>query len=218
MAHHGVLFLDELPHFKPSALNLMREPLESGRAEISRASYKVSYPCRFQLIAAMNPCPAGRSCREHACRCDPLTVRRYQSRISGPILDRIDLHVRVAELDAKVLVQLRDDAPTDWDVLRQQVGHAQAIAKKRQQHLNVFLSTKQVQQQMARADVDQSFLDRAIQRYQLSARSYHKLWRIARTIADLECASGGLDEPQPIQQAHLAEALSYRALDWEAGV
>jgi len=106
LANHGVLFLDELPHFKPSALNLLREPIESGEAVITRAKYKIRFPCRFQLIAAMNPCPAGRTCSTAACRCTSTQLQRYQSRISGPMLDRIDLQVYVPSLPKTLLAQL----------------------------------------------------------------------------------------------------------------
>ena len=105
LCHCGVLFLDDLPHFKPSALDLLREPIETGEIAIARARYRTSFPCRFQLVAAMNPCPAGRSCKELTCRCTPSQVQRYQSRISGPLLDRIDLHVPVPELDQQTMLK-----------------------------------------------------------------------------------------------------------------
>ena len=103
LAHRGVLFLDKLPHFKPSTLDLLREPIETGEIAIVRARYRTVLPSRFQLIAAMNPCPAGRSCKEQPCRCTSSQVQRYQSRVSGPLLDRIDLHVPVPELDEALM-------------------------------------------------------------------------------------------------------------------
>lgn len=212
LAHHGVLFLDELPHFKPSALNLLREPIETGQAVISRARYKVTFPCRFQLVAAMNPCPAGRTCSEQACRCTPAQVQRYQSRISGPLLDRIDIQVRVPALTDAVMVKLQKQSTT-WKVaeIRHQVQRARARQLERQGRVNAVLPAAMLSEHMTAADLDQAYLRQAITRYNLSARSYHKLWRIARTIADLEAAATiGLD--------HMTEAMSYRALDWEAGV
>jgi magnesium chelatase family protein len=212
LAHHGVLFLDELPHFKPSALDLLREPIESGRAVITRAKYKVTFPCQFQLIAAMNPCPAGRTCSAEACRCTPTQVQRYQSRISGPMLDRIDIQVRVASLPKAVLAKLEQQGvQTQGSWTRATVAKARQIQSARQQVLNVKLNGDALYQHRAEANIDQSFLERAITRYNLSARSFHKLWRIARTIADIEGA-------RHISLEHMTEALSYRALDWEAGV
>jgi len=212
LAHHGVLFLDELPHFKPSALNLLREPIETGRAVITRAQYKVTFPCRFQLIAAMNPCPAGRTCSEQACRCTPSQVQRYQSRISGPLLDRIDVQVRVPALAEEVLAKLQKQS-ADWPVsaVRHRVEEARNRQLERQACLNAMLPGPVLNQHMTAADLDQAYLQQAITRYNLSARSYHKLWRIARTIADLEGAD-------VISLDHMNEAMSYRALDWEAGV
>lgn len=212
LAHHGVLFLDELPHFKPSALNLLREPIETGSAVITRAKYRVTFPCRFQLIAAMNPCPAGRTCNANACRCTPPQVQRYQSRISGPLLDRIDIQVRVPALPREVLVKLEQQAAVvDFTAARQQVARARHLQLQRQGLVNALLSGPVLHEEMSRAALDADFLEQAIDKYALSARSYHKLWRIARTIADLEdCPTISLD--------HMTEAMSYRALDWETGV
>jgi magnesium chelatase family protein len=212
LAHHGVLFLDELPHFKPSALNLLREPIETGQAVIARAKYKVVFPCRFQLVAAMNPCPAGRTCNENACRCTPSQVQRYQSRISGPLLDRIDIQVQVPALSRQVLAKLdQQAATTQLASVKAQVERTRDQQLQRQGLLNAGLSGPALNTHIHAADLDRSYLEKAIARYSLSARSYHKLWRIARTIADLE----GVDI---IDLDHMAEAMSYRALDWEAGV
>ena len=218
LAHHGVLFLDELPHFKPSALNLLREPIESGSAVITRANYKVTFPCRFQLLAAMNPCPAGRNCREDACRCSHAQVQRYQARISGPLLDRIDIQVRVPALPEHLLARYNQSQPptaeqqqTRLNRIRQQIAGARQLQTQRQQTINANLSGLGLDIHMRNADINEAFLASAIQQYQLSARSFHKMWRIARTIADLEAA-------ERITTEHMSEALSYRALDWEKGV
>ena len=141
LSHCGVLFLDELPHFKPSALDLLREPIETGEIAIARAQYRTSFPCRFQLIAAMNPCPAGRSCKEHSCRCTPSQVQRYQSRISGPLLDRIDLHVPVPELDQQKMLMTQPETPDrsgemQWEKARQTIILARQCQTARQGFLN----------------------------------------------------------------------------------
>ena len=212
LSHHGVLFLDELPHFKPSVLNLLREPIETGKAVIARAKYKVSFPSRFQLIAAMNPCPAGRTCSEQGCRCTTTQVQRYQSRISGPLLDRIDIHVRVPALPEALLTKLETQLPvTDLLHSKDAIANARHTQLARQNTINAGLEGAALRQHMATANLDEAFLQQAIARYALSARSYHKLWRIARTIADLE-------QCETIDLAHMTEALSYRAMDWESGV
>lgn len=209
LSHHGVLFLDELPHFKPSALDLLREPIETGSAVITRARYKVTYPCRFQLIAAMNPCPAGRICREDNCRCTPTQVQRYQSRISGPLLDRIDIQVQVPALEQELLTRLDNKQPSDTTkTLQACVAKARHTQQMRQGCINALLSGEQLDTEIARAQLDDKFLQQAIQRFDLSARSYHKIWRIARSIADLA-------ESQDIRLSDITEALSYRGLDWE---
>ncbi len=210
LAHRGVLFLDELPHFKPHVLNLLREPLENGTANIARASYRVTFPSQFQLIAAMNPCPAGRSCTEYDCRCGPGEKRRYQARLSGPLLDRIDLQVQVPELPAETLARLGKRAPRDGvAAARQAVGAARSHQLARQGCLNCHLPTETLREHMDRAGLDRRLLEEAVKRFELSARSFHRIWRVALTIADLAGA-------ERIAEQHFKEALSYRALDWGA--
>ncbi|NOX49612.1 MAG: ATP-binding protein, partial [Gammaproteobacteria bacterium] len=211
LAHNGVLFLDELPHFKPSALDFLREPIETGEAVITRAKYTVRYPCSFQLVAAMNPCPAGRVCRQDACRCSPAQVHRYQSRISGPMLDRIDIQIQVPALPRHVLISLTDSQDTPAIQLRSKVAAARQRQIERQQTVNAKLSGTELKPHMDAAKIDEGLLNQAVEQYQLSARSYQKLWRVARTIADLE----GLEK---VTTPHLTEALSYRSLEWERGV
>lgn len=213
LAHHGVLFLDELPHFRVSAIDQLREPLENGSAVVSRARYKIRYPCKFQLVAAMNPCPAGRTCNETACRCAPGQVQRYQSRISGPLLDRIDLQVMVPQLKHHTLTNLQV-APQQQETaesLRARVVDARQRQLRRQGQLNCWLGITELQNEIANASLPPSFLTHALQQFQLSARSYHKVWRIARSIADLEAA-------EIVSQTHMIEALGFRSLPWEQGL
>jgi magnesium chelatase family protein len=209
LAHNGVLFLDELPHFKPSVLNNLREPIESGYATLSRVGYRVSYPCCFQLVAAMNPCPTGRSCKALNCRCTPEQVQRYQGRISGPLLDRIDLQVMVQEVPQQQLLA-NDQVPTDLTDLRRRIEHAHRLQTDRQGVNNARLAPRQVTAMMRAAKISSS-LAQALAERAFSARSLHKIWKVARTIADL-------DEEPKIDDTHLLQALGFRTLDWENGL
>ena len=212
LAHKGVLFLDELPHFKPATLDLLREPIETGRAVIARAKYRVAFPSEFQLIAAMNPCPAGRSCKEDGCRCGPSQVQKYRSRVSGPLLDRIDLHVQVPELDQLLLAKLQKQNASSEDPLprlRERVRTAMNAQLCRQGCLNVQLSGPSLDREIASAKLSEKFLRTAIEQFHLSARSYHKIWRIARTLADL-------DERSTIREENFLQALNFRSINWEA--
>jgi magnesium chelatase family protein len=210
LAHRGVLFLDELPHFKPSVLDLLREPLESRQISIARAGYRTTFPARFQLIAAMNPCPAGQTCTEHSCRCSPDQVRRYQARISGPLLDRIDLHVAVPPVPNALMVSgatSGDPASTT----RCAVAAARALQCQRQDCLNSELAGPDVLAAGRLAQDGRRLLERASESYALSARGTHRVLRTARTIADLAAA-------ETVNTTHLSEALSFRALDWDSGL
>jgi magnesium chelatase family protein len=226
LAHHGVLFLDELPHFKPSVLDLLREPLESREISLARAGYRSTFPARFQLIAAMNPCPAGRHCSDHSCRCRPEQVRRYQGRISGPLLDRIDLHVAVqpvphhlliagtaaaAETSATADAQPADAGESSGLALRRQVSAANALQNRRQGCRNADVAGSDLLQTARLDEAGRRLLERASARYSLSARGAHRVLRTARTIADLDGAD-------TVSTGHLSEALSYRALDWDGGL
>jgi len=211
LAHRGVLFLDELPHFKPSVLDLLREPLESRRISIARAGYRTTFPATFQLVAAMNPCPAGQTCAEHRCRCAPEQVRRYQARISGPLLDRIDLHVAVPPVPNVLMVSARELGDSTQAALRDAVARARSLQRQRQDGLNSELGGPRV---LAAARLDEDgrrLLERASERYALSARGTHRVLRTARTIADLSAE-------EAVSTIHLSEALSFRALDWNAGL
>ncbi len=207
LAHNGILFLDEMPHFRPSVLNLLREPLESHQATIARANYRVVFPARFQLIAAMNPCPAGRVCIEGLCRCQPRQVQAYQARIAGPLLDRIDMQLWLPNLPRELLAD-RTPAVSNTRALADAVADARARQRRRQDELNGHLSGPVAAERAPLDGPAQAFLTQAIDRYRLSARSFHKVIKVAMTITDLEAA-------ESITAAHIAEALSYRAIDWE---
>lgn len=206
LAHNGVLFLDELPHFKPSVLDSLREPLETQQISISRTAGTAQFPAGFQLLSAMNPCPAGLVCSDEGCRCRPDQVRRYQSRISGPLLDRIDLHVPVTEVPGRLLL---GEAVDDYDpqTLKAQILQARARQQARQGATNSQLAGEQIISLCRLDGPSERMLIRASERYRLSARGFHRVLRVARSIADL----AGIER---VEGAQLAEALSYRAMDW----
>jgi magnesium chelatase family protein len=206
LAHHGVLFLDELPEWDRRALEVLREPLESGVVTISRAARQSEFPARFQLVAAMNPCPCGwAGDASGRCRCGPDAVRRYRGRISGPLLDRIDLHVDVPRLPPALL---RPDAPAGESSarVRERVVRARAVQQARAGTPNARLDQSATDAACRLAPADQALLERAVDALQLSARSMHRILRVARTIADLD-GSG------EIGTAHLTEAIGYRRVD-----
>ncbi|MEE4301998.1 MAG: YifB family Mg chelatase-like AAA ATPase [Pseudomonadales bacterium] len=207
LAHRGVLFLDEIPEFGRAVLENLREPLESGEIVIARSRARVSFPARFQLVAAMNPCPAGHACTGAAdCVCPPDAARRYRARISGPLLDRIDLHVQVPPVPAEVLraaFQPTHPEPDEDDRAREAVSAAHDRALARQGAANADLSVAQTERFCAPDAEGLELLERATQRLGLSARSWHRCLRVARTIADLEASSDVL-------RSHVAEALAYR--------
>ncbi|MCB1683254.1 MAG: YifB family Mg chelatase-like AAA ATPase [Pseudomonadales bacterium] len=211
LAHQGVLFLDELPHFKPSVLDALREPLENRRIAIARATGQVAFPANFQLIAAMNPCPAGLTCEQGSCRCRPDQVQRYQSRISGPLLDRVDLHVGVPEVPGRLLLE---GLPPEAEAhsIREQIAKARRIQITRQRCFNSELPVRALERLVTLDAGARRMLDRAMERYRLSARGLHRVLRVARSIADLESAEGG--ESTQVGLPHLAEALSYRGMEW----
>ncbi|WP_421621987.1 YifB family Mg chelatase-like AAA ATPase [Alkalilimnicola ehrlichii] len=203
LAHRGILFLDELPEFSRGALEALREPLETGEVHISRASARVSYPARFQLIAAMNPCPCGHlGDPAGRCRCTPEQVQRYRGRLSGPLMDRLDMQVAVPRLSA---TELQVDGATgeDSEVVRARVTAARARQQARAGVENAHLQGRALEAHCRLAPTDARLLARAMEQLGLSARAYHRVLRLARTIADLEGADA-------IHSPHLTEALALR--------
>lgn len=207
LAHNGVLFLDELPEFDRKVLEVLREPLESGHITISRAARQADFPAKFQLIAAMNPCPCGYLGHfNNRCRCTPDQVRRYRAKISGPLLDRIDLHIEVPALKEDELI--RPAASEDSATIRARVEQARLLQLQRQGKTNAELSTQEIEQYCTPEEAGITLLKQAISKLNLSARAYHRILKVARTIADL--SSEALTNPTQIKSAHIAEAVQYR--------
>jgi magnesium chelatase family protein len=202
LAHNGVLFLDELPEFDRRVLEALRQPLESQDVVIARARARVRFPARFQLVAAMNPCPGGRDCRRLDCSCSPEQARRYRARISGPLLDRIDLQIHVGALPGETLLAPVSE-PDDVAALRAGVEGARRRQLTRSGKPNQWLSAREVPRLCALEDADRSLLIRAAEHHGLSARACHRLLKVARTIADL-------DARDRIETSDLMEALGYR--------
>lgn len=202
LAHQGVLFLDELPEFDRKTLEVMRQPLESKQIVISRANAQVVYPANFQFVAAMNPCPCGYfGDPSKRCQCTPTQIKRYQDKLSGPLLDRIDLQVTVPALPIDDLQNAPQGEPSS--LVRERVVRAKNFALARQGKVNSELSPSEIDQYIRLGEAQKQLLATAQTRLNLSARSYHRVLKVARTIADLE-------ESPAVQSPHLAEALSYR--------
>ncbi len=203
LAHHGILFLDELVEFDRKVLDVLREPLETGRITISRAARQALYPAQFQLVAAMNPCPQG--CESlRSCSCSEEQKRRYRSKLSAPFLDRIDLQIEVLALSREDLQQSAVGETSK--TVRKKVIAARNIQLKRQQKANRFLGNKEIEQYCKLSKADENLLAQILERFGLSARAYHRILKVARTIADLA-------NSEVIQTIHLSEAVSYRAMD-----
>ena len=205
LAHNGVLFLDELPEFDRHVLEALREPLETGRIVVSRAARQAEYPARFQLIAAMNPCPCGYLGHfSGRCRCTPDQVARYRARISGPLLDRIDIQIEVPTLREEELTSGAKGESSEQ--IRSRVEAARSRQDGRQQKLNSQLGVRELETHCAVEERAKGLLKQAIARLNLSARAYHRVLKLARTIADLAGDA-------TIGVAHMAEAIQYRRLD-----
>ena len=202
LAHLGVLFLDELPEFDRKVLEVLRQPLEAKEIVISRASRQITYPANFQLIAAMNPCPCGYSFyQDQRCQCSIDAIKRYQNRISGPLLDRIDLHIDVPPLK---IDELQNTAPTENSLaIRHRVIQAYNVQIERQQKPNMALTPNELEQFAPLNPQASQMMSIAQQKMNLSARAYHRVLRVARTIADL-------NQSHALSSAHISEALSYR--------
>ena len=210
MAHHGVLFLDELPEFNKTTLEVLRQPLEDRKITISRAKYTVEYPCSFMFVASMNPCPCGYyGDPTHHCVCTPGQIQRYMNKISGPLLDRIDIHCEVLVVPFKELSQMEPGEPSS--VIRERVIKARQIQEQRFKDYHGIYCNAQMSERMIHlfAEPDQQSLEMlrmAMERLSLSARAYSRILKVARTIADLEGS-------ERIQSHYIAEAIGYRNLD-----
>ena len=207
LAHNGVLFLDELTEFPRAVLDVLREPMETGRISISRAARQADFPARFQLVAAMNPCPCGyHNDPDHLCRCSPDQIARYRMRLSGPFMDRIDLHVPVIRVTRDVLHSKQDSERSD--TVRQRVALARAKQLERQQKTNNLLQGSELDLHCRLNEETSELLDMATEKLHLSMRATHKLLKVSRTLADLA-------DRNVIEACDINEALGYRNRDYE---
>ena len=205
LAMNGVLFLDELSEFDRKVLEVLREPLESGRITISRAARQADFPARFQLIAAMNPCPCGYLGHYSGkCHCTPDQVARYRGKISGPLLDRIDIQIEVPAAPPEDLMHQAQGESSQ--IVRQRVEVAYQRQLARQGKANSHLTVKEIDKYCAPDALGENLLKQSISRLNLSARAYHRVLKVARTIADLAASNG-------ITSTHIAEAVQYRKQD-----
>ncbi|OPL13494.1 MAG: magnesium chelatase [Firmicutes bacterium ML8_F2] len=212
LAHHGVLFLDELPEFKRTVLEVMRQPMEERIVTIARAKQSVEYPAGFMLVAAMNPCPCGYyNHPAQECSCQPGTVQKYLNRISGPLMDRIDIHIEVVPVPFAELSEMKNGESSE--IIRKRVTHARSIQENRFSqsngiHCNAQMKPAQLRKYCDPGSSGQLLLKKAMEKLNLSARAYDRILKVARTIADL-------DQKEKIMTEHLAEAINYRSLDRE---
>jgi magnesium chelatase family protein len=207
LAHNGTLFLDELPEFDRKVLEVLREPLETGHITISRAARQVDFPARFQLVAAMNPCPCGYlGDASGRCHCTSEQVMRYRARVSGPLLDRIDMHLDVPRISHDVLRKGSPQGEETSANIRMRVVAARNRAMARSGKANSALTAKEVKQLCPLTEQGHQLLEQAMEKFGLSHRAYHRILKLARTIADLA-------ESDNIEVSHLSEAIGYRKLD-----
>src|ERR1700724_58570 len=210
LAHNGVLFLDELPEFKRSTLEVMRQPLEDGKVTVSRAAGSVTFPSEFMLVAAMNPCPCGYfGDLKRECRCGPTQVQRYRQRISGPLLDRIDLHIEVPAVEYRDVASER--AEESSAAIPQRVSRARCVQQKRfrgdaKVNCNARMATRQLKQHCKLGEDSHDLIRVAMNELNLSARAYDRILKVSRTIADLDGA-------EEISEQHVSEAIQYRTFD-----
>ncbi len=205
LAHHGVLFLDELGEFTRNALEALREPMEQREINIARCGYHTTFPCNFQLIAAMNPCACGYSNSSQPCRCGIAALRRYQQKLSGPLINRFDLQVDVPIPDLKKLRMASVLSHESSQIVKQRVVEARQRQEKRQKILNVALNNRMLKKMIQLTDTGESFIDHSVQKLNISPRRYYKMLKVARTIADL-------DDCTQINQQHLSEALGLQPI------
>ena len=207
LSHHGVLFLDELPEFRRNVVEALRQPLEDHAVTITRAQIAIAYPADFTLVAAMNPCPCGYlSDARRTCSCSPAAIRRYRTRISGPLLDRIDIHIEVPALAYDDLANKQSGENSAHILQRVNAARQRQLDRfAGELFCNAQMSTRHIRRHCSLDDAGQALLEKAMARLGLSARAYDRILKVARTIADLADA--------PIQSQHLAEAIQYRALD-----
>ena len=216
LAHFGVLFLDELPEFKKNTLEVLRGPLEDRNVTISRVNSTLTYPANFMLIASMNPCPCGfYGTDDNKCNCSENAISRYIGQISGPLLDRIDLHIEVKPVEYKKISS--DEKEESSKTIRERVNKAREIQLKRYEKLNIYSNselTPALIEKFCKLDVScKKVLKKAFEALDLSGRAYGRILKVARTIADL-------DGKENIEQSHILEAIQYRSLDrkyWKRG-
>ncbi|MBW1982512.1 MAG: ATP-binding protein, partial [Deltaproteobacteria bacterium] len=209
LAHNGVLFLDEMPEFRKNVLEVLRQPMEDGRVTIARAATSITYPARFMAVAAMNPCPCGfYGDAKHQCQCTYVQIQRYRAKISGPLLDRLDIHVEVPAVEYQDLA--KEEGGENSAVIRRRVNMARAVQQERFTGQKIYCNSQMppglLQEFCMLGKDSQQLLKTAIDRLGLSARAYNRILKIGRTIADL-------DSEEQIRAPHIAEAIQYRSLD-----